>query len=301
MAGPSSPGAVTVEAEILAASRALAEAEVDSPRLSAELLATMALGCDRLGLVMRAKQPFPPAELARFRVLLARRANGEPIAYILGQREFWGLPLLVTPDVLIPRPETERIVEEALTSFDHAHPLCFTDFGTGSGALAVALAHEFRAARGLAIDLSAQALLVARANAIANGVAERLLFLRADFTLFACRPGTLDLVVSNPPYVTEEEYGGLSREVRGYEPRQALVSPEHGLWHLRKLLPVAARALRSGGRLLCEIGCGQGRAALDLVRGSACGFDHARILPDHAGLDRLLSVERHSHLCGILS
>lgn len=301
MAAASSPGVVTVEGAVLDAARVLAEAGVDSPRLSAELLASLAIGCDRLGLVMRAKQPFPPDALARFRALAARRAKGEPAAYILGQREFWGLPFRVTPDVLIPRPETERIVEEAFCSFDASKSLSFADLGTGSGALAVAIAHEFRAARGFALDLSAQALLVARENAIANGVAERLLFLHADFTLFSCRPGALDLVVSNPPYVTEEEYRGLSFEVRGYEPRQALVSPQHGLWHLRRLLPVASRALRPGGRLLCEIGCGQGKAALDLVSRCACGFDAARILPDHAGLDRLLSVVRHSCPCGIPS
>lgn len=301
MAGASPSDAVTVEVAVLDAARALAEAQVDSPRLSSELLASMALGCDRLGLVMRARQPFPPSQLARFRALVTRRANGEPAAYILGQREFWGLPFTVTPDVLIPRPETERIVEETRVSFDAAHPLCFADFGTGSGALAVALAHEFRAARGLALDLCAHALHVARANALTNGVAERLCFVRADFTRFACRPGTLDLVVSNPPYVTEEEYAGLSHEVRGYEPRQALVSPEHGLWHLSRLLPVASRALRPGGRLFCEIGSDQGRAALDLVRDCACGFAQARILPDHAGRDRLLSVVLQSHPCGIFA
>lgn len=294
MAGEPAPAAPTLERAILAAASALAAAGVDSPRLSAELLAACALGCDRLGLVMRAKDLPDAAFLERYRQLVDRRAGGEPAAYILGTREFYGLPFRVSPAVLIPRPETERMVELALGSFAPHQPLRFADFGTGSGALAVTLAHELPKAAGLAVDLSDEALRLARANAQANGVSARLCLLRADFTRLSLRPGCLDLVVANPPYVTEEEYASLSPEVRGFEPRLALVSPEAGLWHVAGLLPVAARALRPGGRLLCEIGAGQGGAALDLLRRSACGLGQAEVLTDHAGLDRVLSAVRLS-------
>lgn len=288
----------TISDAVLWAEKELAAARVDSPRLSAELLAAQAFGLSRLGLIVRAKDKPDDERLAEFRALVARRAKGEPAAYLLGEREFFGLVFRVTPDVLIPRPETEGIIEEAQRLFPANSPLAFADFGTGSGALAVTLAHEFPASRGLAVDLSGQALEVARQNARANGVAERLSFLCADFTRLELAPASLDLIVANPPYVTEAEYAELSPEVREFEPRLALVSPEQGLWHLRGLLPVAAQALRPGGVLLCELGSGQGAAALDLARPEALGFSRTSILKDYAGLDRILKAVRLSQNCG---
>lgn len=279
------------------AERELAAAGVDSPRLSAELLAAKALGLTRLGLIMQAKDRPDAAGLASFRALVARRAKGEPVAYLLGEKEFFGLTFIVTSDVLIPRPETELIVEEVQRLFPAEVGLRFADFGTGSGALAVTLAHEFLAAHGLAVDLSRQALSVARQNARAHDVDGRLVFLHADFTHLMLNPSSLDLVVSNPPYVSEDEYGLLSHEVRDFEPHAALVSPEAGLWHLRGLLPVAERALRPGGVLLCELGSAQGAAALELVRQCGQGFETVRILKDYAGLDRILAVQRNSQKC----
>lgn len=283
---------------ITLAERQLAAAGVDSPRLSAELLAAKAFGLTRLGLIMQAKEPPAEAALVEFNALIARRALGEPVAYILGEKEFFGLNFRVTPGVLIPRPETELVVEAAQRFFLPEAALRFADFGTGSGALAVALAHEFPAAQGLAIDLSSTALNIARQNAQANGVADRLAFLHADFTRLALAPASLDLVVSNPPYVTESEYAELSPEVRSFEPRSALVSPEAGLWHLRLLLPVAAGALRAGGLFLCELGCGQGAAALALTAEQGGTLENASILKDYAGLDRILMAFRCSHKCG---
>jgi release factor glutamine methyltransferase len=210
------------------------------------------------------------------------------VAYILGEKEFFGLAFRVTPDVLIPRPETELIVEQGMGLFTPDAAFSFADFGTGSGCLAVTLAHVFPKARGLAIDLSGRALEVARGNARAHGVDDRLEFLCADFTCLALIPGSLDLVVANPPYVSEEEYAGLSPEVRAFEPREALESAEDGLWHLRALLPVAARALRPGGTLLCELGCDQGPRGLALAQDKALGLAKAAILKDYAGLDRIL-------------
>lgn len=283
---------------ILLAERELAAAGVDSPRLSAELLAAKAFGLTRLGLIMQAKERAKAAGLASFRALVARRAKGEPAAYLLGEKEFFGLTFIVTPDVLIPRPETELIVEEVQRVFPAEAGLRFADFGVGSGALAVTLAHEFPAAYGLAVDLSSQALMVARHNANAHNVEARLAFVNADFTRLVLSPSSLDLVVSNPPYVSEDEYGLLSPEVRDFEPQAALVSPEAGLWHLRGLLPVAERSLRPGGVFLCELGSAQGAAALELVRQCGKGFKDVCILKDYAGLDRILAAHRNSQKCG---
>lgn len=287
----------TVGESVLQAEKELSAIGVDSPRLSAELLAAHAFGLSRLGLIVRAKDKPSDQQQSAFRALVARRAKGEPAAYILGEREFYGLPFRVTPAVLIPRPETELIVEEAQRLFPSHTPLLFADFGTGSGALAVTLAHEFPEARGIAVDLSGHALEIARHNARANGVEERLEFRCADFTQLELPQGSLDLVVANPPYVTEAEYGELSPEVRGFEPREALVSAEQGLWHLRGLLPVATHALKPGGVLLCELGCGQGAAALELTAQARLDLANLEILQDYAGLDRILKAFRSLQNC----
>lgn len=291
-AGPDKDTPLRVGRAVLLATQRLAEADVDGPRLSAELLAAKVFGLSRLELLLHRDDIPDPQRLADFEALVARRAAGEPAAYILGEREFYGLPFLVTPDVLIPRPETELVVETALNAFSSGACFRFADFGTGSGALAVAIAHETANARGFAVDLSPAALAVARRNADVNGVRQRLLFINADFTRLAFAPGSLDLVVANPPYVTEGEYAELSPEVREHEPRLALVSPDQGLAHLRGLLPVAARALRTGGLLLCEVGCGQGGGALALAADAYLGLEGARILKDYAGLDRVLMAWR---------
>lgn len=282
----------SVREAVTRAEKRLAEAGADAPRLCAELLAGHAFGLSRMGLIMRHNDSPLPQQLDVLEGFLARRAKGEPLAYILGEREFFGLAFRVTPDVLIPRPETEHIVEAAQQRFDAKAELRFADFGTGSGILAVTIAHLFPKAHGLAVDLSGAALEVARANARAHEVAERLEFLCADFTTLQLAPASLDLLVTNPPYVTEGEYAGLSPEVRDFEPRQALVSGPDGLDHLRGLLPVAAAALKPGGALLCEIGCQQGPAALALASRPDCGFEAAAILKDLAGLDRVLAAVR---------
>lgn len=283
---------LTIAQALSAAAAELSDLGLDAPRLSAELLAAKALDLSRLGLIMQARDFLTGDALAAFRSLVARRAKGEPVAYLLGRKEFYGLDFRVNPDVLIPRPETELLVEEAQRLFPPDFPLRFADFGVGSGALAVTLAHEFPQAQGIAVDLSAQALEVARHNARAHGVEVRLDFRNADFTRLEVAPASLDLVVANPPYVTEAEYAGLSHEVRGFEPGLALVSPEAGLAHVRGLAPVAAQALKPGGVLLCEFGSSQGRAVLELFSNPSLGFSQPVILRDYAGLDRLLRAVR---------
>lgn len=282
----------TIAEALAAAAAELSASGADSPRLSAELLAAHAFGLSRLGLIVHAKDRPQAEAFDAFQALVARRATGEPAAYLLGEKEFFGLAFRVTAAVLIPRPETELIVGEAQRLFPADAQLTFADFGAGSGALAVSLAHVFPQARGLAVDLSAEALEVARHNAREHGVAGRLEFLCADFTCLELPPASLDLVAANPPYVTEAEYAGLSLEVRDFEPRAALVSPDAGLAHIRGLARVAAQALKPGGALLCEFGSSQGRAVLDLFRDPSLGLAEPAILKDYAGLDRVLCARR---------
>lgn len=295
MPGGRSPGdaaPVTVAGALDRATERLAAAGVDAPRRSAELLAERALGLSRLELIVRKNDAPAPERLAAFDSLVLRREKGEPVAYLLGGKEFYGLELAVTPATLIPRPETETMVEEALKRFAADAPLVFADFGTGTGALAIALAHVFPNARGTAVDVSPEALDVARANAERHGLAARLAFLLGDMRQPLLPAASCDLIVSNPPYVTEGEYEALSREVRDFEPRLALVSGEDGLEHLRALLPHVAAALKPGGLFLCEIGAGQGNAALEAARAHAPKLADGAILKDLAGLDRVLLSRR---------
>lgn len=295
--GPAAAGA-TVGALLHEAEALLAAAGVDSPRLSAQVLAAHALGLERHDLLLSRARALTPAEAARARALMRRRAGGEPVAYITGCREFYGLDFEVGPAVLVPRPETEHLLEQAEALFSRDAALVFADLGTGSGCLAVTLARRFPAARGLALDASAAALAVAGGNARRHGVAGRLLLLRADFGRPFAAPGALDLVLANPPYVSQADYLHTPAEVRDFEPRSALVpavpaagGAADGLECYRALAPRAAEALRPGGILLAEIGCEQGAAVRAIVDG--CGvFADVRVLPDLAGLDRVVAARR---------
>lgn len=285
---------MTLREALRAAQERLTRAGVDSPALSARLLAGRVLGLDAVRVLTEGCRVLSEAERAAFEALAARREQGEPVAYILGEREFYGLSFRVGPGALIPRPETELLVDTARESFPEDAALRFLDLGTGSGALAVALAHVFPAARGLALDRSPAALEIARDNAVRLGVAGRLEVVRADFT--APLPARdVDLIVANPPYVSWREYAELDREVAGFEPREALLSGDargDGLEHVRGLAPRAAAALRPGGLLLVEIGWLQGAAGVEVLRDPALGLKDVRVLRDLAGLDRVLAARR---------
>lgn len=273
--------------EILAKSEGyLAERDIDSPRLSAQLLVAKALDMDRLGLILAMDRPLTPDELDAVRPLIARRGRGEPAAYILGEREFYGLDFTVTPATLIPRPETECLIDRARELFPDGDLTSFADLGTGSGCLAVTLATLFPAAHGLALDKSPDALAVARQNAEHHKVVDRLAFVEADFATLPQCDGGYALVVSNPPYVSAAEYRECSREVRAFEPLTALVPGESGL----EAVPVVARAayarLRPGGWLLVEIGWKQGPDAAALL--AEAGFADVAVRRDLAGCDRVV-------------
>lgn len=264
---------------------------VDSPRLSAELLAAHALGCSRLTLNLERNRCLTDDEIKAIHVLVARREAGEPVAYVLGRKEFYGLNFIVTPDVLIPRPETEHIVEEVERLYPKDQAFHFADLGTGSGILAVTMAVLFPAARGVAVDISPAALEVARRNARRHGVDDRIVLQHLDFTSENLE-NQFDLIVSNPPYVTQSEFDQASHEVTAFEPTGALVSGEDGLDHIRSMLPRVAPILKTGGRLLMEIGYGQAEQIKIIITRQFPQFGQVRVLKDLTGLDRVVSAQK---------
>ena len=268
-----------------------AGAPAEASRRDAARLARAVLGWDEAQWLVRRGEE-PSAEFtAAFAPLVARRAAHEPLAYILGEREFYGRPFAVTRAVLIPRPETELIVEEAcrwLAARAVASPT-IVDVGTGSGCLAVTLALECPAARLVATDISAGALETAAANAARYRVADRIRFVRAALT--AGLREEADLVVSNPPYVADGDRASLPAEVREYEPAEALFGGPDGLDVIRALAPAAAQALRPGGRLMLEIGAGQWDAVKTILEHAR--FTDVHVQADLAGIPRTVAAERH--------
>jgi release factor glutamine methyltransferase len=259
---------------------------LDAPRLDAELLLAATLGLDRVGLYVNFERPLQAGELAAYRERVRRRAGREPLAYILGQAEFWSLPLKVTPEVLIPRPETELLVEEALPRLSGRQQVL--DVGTGSGALAIALAHERQELLVTAIDVSPAALAVAADNARSNGVAERIRFAQHD--LGQLPPGPFDLVVANPPYVPSGELAALMPEVRDFEPQLALDGGIDGLDAYRALARQAGAVLTAAGWLLVEVGSGQAPAVQELFAGA--GLKEILVSRDLAGIERVVGGRR---------
>lgn len=264
------------------------EKGVDSPRLSAQLVLAKGLELDRMALILNLDRPLAPAELDALRPLVARRGRGEPTAYILGEREFYSLAFAVCPDVLVPRPETELLLETALGLLADVESPRAADLGCGSGCLAVGLAVHLPKARVTALDRCPRALEVARSNACRHNVAERMDFVAADFSGLPEAPGGYHLVVSNPPYVSAEEYAALSPEVARFEPAQALTPGPTGLEAYPAVLAAARERLAPGGTLAVEIGWRQGPAVKALFADPAHGFHDVRVLKDLAGLDRVV-------------
>lgn len=261
---------------------------LDSPRLTAELLLAHVLGCDRVRLYVDFDRPLNKDELAKFRALIERRAGGEPTFYLLGRREFFGRPFLVDARVLVPRPETELVVEAALEKLPEGAAGAVLDLCTGSGCIGLTLAAERPAIRLCALDSSPGALEVARENARALGLAERADLLQGDlFAPVATR--TFAMVIANPPYVPSGAIAGLKPEVRR-EPRLALDGGPDGLDVVRRIVADVPRFLEPGGWLVLEIGEGQGRPVVELCR--AAGLVDGAFRTDLAGLDRIALARR---------
>ena len=268
---------------------------VDAARLSGELLLAQVLGCSRLDLYLRFDQPLAPQELAAFKELILRRREHEPVAYILGSREFWGLELACGPGALVPRPESEHLVEEALAHLEGTQAPRILDLCTGTGAVALALASERPDAEVIATDISDQALTWARANAENLGLAERVSFKQGDlWEPVAAASGFFDLITANPPYVAGHEWDELPREVKDFEPRLALHGGEAGLEATRAIIAGAGAHLRPLGWLLVELGAGQAQAAAELASASGA-FDQISTVPDLGGIERVLACLRKDY------
>ena len=255
---------------------------IESARLEAELLLAATLGLNRVGLYVNFERPLDTGELAAFRERVRRRAQREPLQYILGETEFWSLAFNVGPAVLVPRADTEILVEEALMRIEGAARIL--DVGTGSGAIAIALAHEKPEIKVTALDCSEQALEVARSNALSNGVADRVVLLAGD--LAALPAGPFEMVVSNPPYIPSKDWEGLMPEVRDYEPRLALDGGGDGLQAYRHLAAQAGQLLAPGGWLLVEVGIGQAAEVGALF--AAVGLVDVGQRDDYSGIPRVV-------------
>jgi release factor glutamine methyltransferase len=261
-----------------------------SPRLDAEVLLASAAACQRIELYTRFEEPASDDLRARFRDLVRRRSEGTPVAYLVGRREFYSLPFRVTPDVLIPRPETEFLVIDLLDRIGQLAPtgtIRIADVGTGSGIIGICTAKYAPQAKITAIDISPPALEVARGNAADLGVAERIDFVEGDLLAALVPNLRFNFIASNPPYVSDSEYENLDRDVKNFEPRLALIAGPQGTSVIERLIPQAADRLETGGSLLLEISpmledtvrrliAADGRFALDATIKDLAG--HARVI-----------------------
>ena len=282
----------------------LRDANVTSFTLAAEMLLLHTLGRDRTWLYSNPEEEVSPEQLSLFLSLVARRAHGEPVQHLTGKQEFWGLEFEVTPDVLIPRPETEHLIEVALDRLAvcelragrkqtlTGEGVTIADIGTGSGCIAIALAKALPGANIYATDVSPAALTVARRNAVRHHFCDRIHFLESKLLdrLARERQHSLDLVVSNPPYIGRRESAGLEREVRDHEPHSALFGGEEGYELYAPLIAQAAQFLRPGGILVLELGHSSLPAVRPLL--DSRHWSNVGVTDDLAGIPRVISAER---------
>ncbi len=282
--------------DIASARRALATqleaAGSDTAALDSRLLIGHALSLDHTALALQATRALTEGEHDAIAALAARRMQGEPIARILGVKEFWSLPIALSPATLIPRPDTETVVEASLAAIDNTRKreaLRIVDLGTGTGAILLALLHELPNATGLGTDIDPRAIETAHTNAEALGLSARVQFCQADFS--DDLGDTFDLLVSNPPYIPTRDIEALEREVRDYDPRRALDGGSDGLDAYRAIARRAPHILRHGGMAILEIGIGQA-ADVEAILTADGGLERAAIRPDLSGVARVLSFRR---------
>jgi release factor glutamine methyltransferase len=269
----------------------LKQAQVESPELTADLLIGFVLGWDRVRVLSHPEQLLEEKAYALLKSLVSRRMQGEPLQYLTGEKEFFGYSFRVTSDVLIPRPETELLVETALDLMRGLPaPIRFADIGTGSGCIAVSILREIPAAFCYAVDRSFAALRIAKENALRHQVHPRIAWICADLLDCWPRRGLLNMILSNPPYVPIEDYAGLPVEVRDFEPHQALFAGERGLDVYVRMMPECLSRLVPGGYLLLELGVGQvdavGRLAIKE------GFLLKTVVNDLRGIPRCLVAQK---------
>lgn len=283
---------VNLNAVLHSAVSRLLRAGIETARLDAEVLLGHALGMTRERLILALPMSLNGAQAARYEELLQRRLARAPVAYVTGQQEFWSLNFQVTPGVLVPRPETERLVEIAGTfaaRLASTRRLCLLDIGTGSGAIAISLANELPQADVWATDISPAALAIARANALRNGVAGRIEFICADFFApFTAGNGRFDLIVANPPYIPSDDIAALAPEVSHWEPRLALDGGADGLVFYRRFAAEVRSSLTPDGALILEIGAAMSAQVTELFVGA--GYRSIETFQDYAGKDRVVVV-----------
>jgi release factor glutamine methyltransferase len=285
----------TIENTRRALSARLSRAGLDSPELDARLLVGAATGLDLTRLIAQGSRPLTQAEIQRLESLAERRIAGEPVARILGTGEFWGLSFHLSDATLVPRPDTETVVEfalELLRAHPQARPPRIADIGTGSGAILLALLHEIPGAFGIGTDLSLAALRTAKVNAAELGLVGRVAFVACHYA--AALSGPFDLIVSNPPYIPSADIASLSREVRDHDPRLALDGGHDGLDAYRALIPQAARLLAPDGTLVVEAGQGQANAIETLMTAAELVVNRPP-KADLAGILRAVAARKCPH------
>ena len=269
---------------------ALAEAVEFLPQLESETLMMWVMGCDRAFLYAHPEHPLTAEQQRRYQQAVAERERGKPMQYITGHCEFWGLDFLVSPAVLIPRPETEHSVETALQLLQDVPQPTIADVGTGSGCIALALAKDLPYAEVTALEISAEALVVARENALRLDLSGRVAFLESDLmsAVLPGRAGSFDLVVSNPPYVGEDESDKVQRQVKDFEPHVSVFSGKQGLDIYRRLIPQAWEALKPGGWLVLEIGYTMEARVRELLT----QWKDIRVTADLQGIPRVVAARK---------
>ena len=274
---------MTIEDMFRAGCNTLSEQHIENPSLNVGLILEEITGIKRLSLPLSYGKVLDNEQVSEFQEMLMRRGNKEPLQYILGYTEFYGNKINVTPDVLIPRPETEFLIETIHENIKK--PKRIIDIGTGSGAIAISLKKLFPEAEVIAVDISPQALKLAKANALQNKVQIR--FVQAD--IYTEDLGEFDLIASNPPYVTEEEYSELPAEVQQFEPKLALVGSEAGLYFYRKIIELSTRILSPKGTIFFEIGETQALTITKIAKMN--GYVNVQIILDLVGKERILRIE----------
>ena len=282
---------ITVLEAINLSTHYLNEKGVESPRTNAEFLLADILQCKRLNLYLSFDRPLSEIELQKYRELIKRRGKFEPLQYIIGKVEFYGLDLKVNPSVLIPRPETELLVENVLNQFPKEQKLIILDIGSGSGNIAIALAVNLPSSKIVSTDVSEEALLVAKENSERHNVSERIKFVKhnilkndlSNFPMF-------DVVVSNPPYVSKESYLTLQKEIKNFEPAVAVTDNKDGFTFYREISSKVSVKLKENGKLFFEVAQGQSEEIIEIMTQN--NFRNIRVIKDYQNIDRVLFGEK---------
>jgi release factor glutamine methyltransferase len=282
---------ITVLESINLSTQYLNQKGIESPRTNAELLLADILNCKRLDLYLSFERPLSENEVQKYREYIKRRGNFEPLQYVIGKVEFYGLDLIVNPSVLIPRPETEWMVENIVIQFPKDEKLIILDIGSGSGNIAIALAVNLPSSKIVSTDLSEEALQVAKENSERHKVSERIKFvkhniLKNDLSSFPM----FDIVVSNPPYVSKESYSTLQKEIEDFEPAIAVTDDSDGYTFYREISAKASKKLKENGKLFFEVAQGQSEEVVEIMTKN--NFKNIGVLKDYQNIDRIIFGER---------